>query len=263
DDLVNQKVRAQEHSFTNGQEECLCTFLLSWCHGTKAGTLALAKIEDICFIQSSSVLDPRLTSFLQISKEKLEICPSHSASVGKGGLLNQGSGSRCPTLERNLSCILQAEGAGKFPSKEFDIEGKVCHGRMEDADLGAAADLSINVKQGADHHFLFIENLEKDVSPSTVVSFIHEQTSISAEAYVFPSLLSELYTRGALVVDSAEKLHDLQSFINKPGQMIASSRGRYIYIYIYHLVRFFRISPLLCIIVSDQFVISFLLGMER
>ncbi|GAB4859317.1 hypothetical protein Ancab_010779 [Ancistrocladus abbreviatus] len=225
-DAIVDAVETLEHSFMKG-EECRCTFLLSWIHGPKAGTLASVKIGDICFIESCSVMDPRLTSFLKISKQKLEISSSGMESVDEGCVLNQGSGSHCHSFKRKSSCGLQKrEGAGQFTSTKRKIEGNFSDERMEDANLGGGLHLKSNVKQSDGHYFILIENVEKDVSPSRVVNFIDKQISISAEAYVFPSLSSELYTRVALVVDSVEKLEKLWDFLHKPGQMITSSRGR-------------------------------------
>lgn len=85
----------------------------------------------------------------------------------------------------------------------------------QDADLG-----------GADNYSILIENLEKDLSPSTITEFIHQQTSIVSQSYVFPSSSKESYARGAIVLNTHKDLQVLCKFFNNPGHIIISSRGR-------------------------------------
>lgn len=85
----------------------------------------------------------------------------------------------------------------------------------QDADLG-----------GADNYLILIENLEKDLSPSTITEFIHQQTSIVSQSYVFASSSKESYARGAIVLNTHKDLQVLCKFFNNPGHIIISSRGR-------------------------------------
>lgn len=100
---------------------------------------------------------------------------------------------------------------------------RICHeANRQDKDLGGS-----NMRESGIHHFILIENLEKDLSPSSIMEFIHKQTSISAEAYIFPNLSSESFTRGAIVVECKEKLKKMYDFLNNPDHIVTSSRGRY------------------------------------
>ncbi|GAB2242700.1 hypothetical protein Droror1_Dr00019475 [Drosera rotundifolia] len=84
-DAVVDAVRPKEHAFKNGEEECRCTFILSWLHGPKAGTLEASKIENMCLVRSSDKMDPRLATFLRICREKLGISsPGSRSGVGGG-----------------------------------------------------------------------------------------------------------------------------------------------------------------------------------
>lgn len=89
----------------------------------------------------------------------------------------------------------------------------------QDKDLGG-------VKESDGHHFILMENLEKNLCPLTMMDFLHERTLITAQAYVFPSSLAETYARGAILVDSRAKLKRIYEFINNPNHFIVSSSGR-------------------------------------
>lgn len=82
------------------------------------------------------------------------------------------------------------------------------------------------VKDTGFHHYIILENLEKNLSPVLMTEFIHEHTSITAQAYVFLSLSAETYARGALVLNSKSKLKRIYEFINNPNHFIVSSSGR-------------------------------------
>lgn len=98
-----------------------------------------------------------------------------------------------------------------------------CHeANRQDKDLGGS-----NMGETGIHQFILIENLELDLSPSSIMEFIHKQTSISAEAYIFPNLSSESFMRGAIVVECKKKLKKIYDFLNNPDHIVTSSRGRY------------------------------------
>lgn len=73
----------QEHSFETGEEECLCTFILSWLHGPLAGRMTAENIESICRLQFNVEKDPAVASFLKTVREKIEIT-GDSNSLSKG-----------------------------------------------------------------------------------------------------------------------------------------------------------------------------------
>ncbi|KAM0072805.1 putative SAWADEE domain-containing protein [Helianthus debilis subsp. tardiflorus] len=88
-----------------------------------------------------------------------------------------------------------------------------------DIDMGGA-------KTTDRHHYIVLENLEKDLCPLLMMDFIQEHTSITAQTYVFPSLLLETNARGAIMVDSFTKLKRIYDFINNPNHLITSFSGR-------------------------------------
>lgn len=91
-----------------------------------------------------------------------------------------------------------------------------------DEDLGGN-----DVAQSDDLRFILIDNLETDLSPTTICQFIYNHTSISPEAYVFPSRSSVPYTSGAVILDSETKLEKIFEFLINPEHIIVSKRGRY------------------------------------
>ncbi|KAK9156359.1 hypothetical protein Sjap_003839 [Stephania japonica] len=96
----------------------------------------------------------------------------------------------------------------------------------QDVDLGGKTSVADNVKNVGVCHFVLIENLEKDLAPSTIEEFIKRHISIACQAHVYPCLSSETYTRGIISVESQEKLLKLYNFLRNPAHMILSSRGR-------------------------------------
>lgn len=69
-----------EHSFANGEEECLCTFILSWLHGPNAGNITAENIGHICKVQVTEEIHPVVASFLKTVREKLVVASSNSNS---------------------------------------------------------------------------------------------------------------------------------------------------------------------------------------
>lgn len=76
-------------------------------------------------------------------------------------------------------------------------------------------------------HFLLIDNLEKDLSALTISEFIYKQTSVSSQAYVFPSRSPELYARGAIVSECKMEIEKIYHSLNNSDQLIVSAKGRY------------------------------------
>ncbi|TXG55566.1 hypothetical protein EZV62_020822 [Acer yangbiense] len=78
---VVEQVNHKKHSFADGEEECLCSFLLVWQHGPNANSLTEKKIESICIVQSIQNLNPNLASFIKMAKEKIKTYAHKSSSV--------------------------------------------------------------------------------------------------------------------------------------------------------------------------------------
>lgn len=59
-----------DHSFCNGEEECLCTFVVSWLHGPKKGYLTSTGIEGMCIIKGVAQVSPKISFRLEIGEPK-------------------------------------------------------------------------------------------------------------------------------------------------------------------------------------------------
>ncbi|XP_024965369.1 uncharacterized protein LOC112505687 isoform X2 [Cynara cardunculus var. scolymus] len=203
-DAIVDSVHYKEHT----PEKCLCTYLLVWQHGPEEGNITATSIEDICLIMPGAV-DPKVTDFAKIVKEKLGL-------VYKRPFLSRKTSSN-ETLDElqdfdsagHSSYVGFSKGRGGFYPPLSD----------HDRDLGG-------VKETGCHHYIILENLEKDLSPSSMMEFLHVQTSITPQAFLFPSLSAETYARGAVVVDSRPKLKRIYEFLSNPNHFIVSSSGR-------------------------------------
>ncbi|KAK2647947.1 hypothetical protein Ddye_015436 [Dipteronia dyeriana] len=103
-----------------------------------------------------------------------------------------------------------------LPCEEVGRSSNLLKRGREDADFGGVGN----------YYTILLENVEKELSPSTIIEFIHRQTSVTVQAYVLPSLPSERYTRGVIVLDFQKDLEDLCGFLNNPDHFIVSSKGR-------------------------------------
>ncbi|XP_040370441.1 uncharacterized protein LOC112190288 isoform X1 [Rosa chinensis] len=83
-----------------------------------------------------------------------------------------------------------------------------------------------DVDIGGVPYVVMVENLEKGISPFTIMEFIHQQVSISCQVLVSPSLSSEAYARGTITVNSKKNLDKLSGFLENPDHSIISSKGR-------------------------------------
>ncbi|KAF7140481.1 hypothetical protein RHSIM_Rhsim06G0177900 [Rhododendron simsii] len=236
-DAVVEAVHYVEHSFAKEEEECLCSFLLFWQHGPNEGNVTSGSIADITLIQHFSQLHSTLASFVKMAKEKVRVTSFASGSVCDANALtfknvklgkedNHLSNDRKSSLSQNglqASNIIK-NGVRQSGSLLLTREGnsRKCHeANRQDKDLGGS-----NMGETGIHQFILIENLELDLSPSSIMEFIHKQTSISAEAYIFPNLSSESFMRGAIVVECKKKLKKIYDFLNNPDHIVTSSRGR-------------------------------------
>ncbi|KAI8008683.1 hypothetical protein LOK49_LG07G02773 [Camellia lanceoleosa] len=231
-DAVVEAVHHVEHSFAKEEEECFCTFLLFWQHGPNEGNVTASGIANLCLIQPFEQMDSRVVTFSKMAKEKVKIARPTPGSVSDGKT-SLGKSATFDKEDRNLSTVQEStlsqcglqEGVRQFGSLAHTKEGRInkFHERNhQDIDFGGGS----YMREFGSHHFMLIENLEKDLSPSSIMEFIHKQTSISPQAYVFPSLSSETYTRGVIVLDCKKKLEKIYEFLNNPDQIVMSSRGR-------------------------------------
>ncbi|XP_004290477.1 PREDICTED: uncharacterized protein LOC101306976 isoform 2 [Fragaria vesca subsp. vesca] len=83
-----------------------------------------------------------------------------------------------------------------------------------------------DVDIGGVPYVVMVENLEKGISPFTIMEFIHQQVSISCQVLVSPSLSREAYSRATITVSSKRNLDKLSEFLENPNHSIISSGGR-------------------------------------
>ncbi|KAL4555349.1 hypothetical protein LXL04_037967 [Taraxacum kok-saghyz] len=211
-DAIVDAVYFKEHT----PEKCLCTYLLFWQHGPDEGNITAAPIDGICHIMSGA-LDPKITDFLKPVREKLTRPSSQSSHTSKTPFLSRKTSSN-QTLKKlqasssdsssneDSSSVRFSKGTGKFKTELYN----------QDKEMGGIKET------GSHHHYIILENLEKNLSPVIMTEFIHEQTSITTSAFVFPSLSTETYARGAVIVDTRQKLKMIHEFITNPNHFIVS-----------------------------------------
>ncbi|KAL5730673.1 hypothetical protein ACHQM5_003470 [Ranunculus cassubicifolius] len=235
------QINSLEHTFEKGEEVCTCKFVLYWLHGPNERTKTLTKIEHICLIRSETAeTDLTLAPFLNLSRDKLKMAsqccnvstcqhkptPQHRES--KAGLKKKTKSSKKPVRTtgrfKGIPFSLLLSGFDEVKRINVFLTGG-WENTEQDKDLGGKFCLTEN-NGVSGSHFILIENLEKDLSPSTIVDFINNQVSVHSQAQLFPSLSFEPYARGVIVVDSQEELQKLADFLDNPAHIISSSRGR-------------------------------------
>lgn len=217
-DAIIEVIHNVDHSFNNGEEECLCTFVVSWLHGPKKGYLTDTGIEGMCILKGVAQVGPRIASFLKLVNRNLgkSSCMLTSASKYE---ISASEGSSCENGGSNLSIISSFEGMNSDKSIVAVTTGATnTNSRLweDDRDLGGQCPSS---------HLIFIENLERNLLPSSFRDFIHEHTSVPSQAYILPSP-SMPYARGIIVVDSQDKHQKVLQFLDNPSHLIVSSAGR-------------------------------------
>ncbi|XP_023752138.1 uncharacterized protein LOC111900487 [Lactuca sativa] len=204
-DAIVDGVCYKEHK----PEKCVCTYLLCWKHGPGEGTVTAENIVDVCFIKSGAP-DPRVTDFAKLVMEKLS---SQSSLIPKTPFL-----SRKTSSNQTFNKLQEFSGDGDSCFSGFSEE----KGRFKTELIDQDRDMG-GVKETESHHFIILENLEKDLSPVLMKDFIYEQTSIPTHTYVFQSLSNEPYARGIIIVDSKQKLKRIHEFISNPNHFIVST----------------------------------------
>ncbi|TYH44064.1 hypothetical protein ES332_D11G168400v1 [Gossypium tomentosum] len=215
-DAIVDDVLRKKHSNLNGQEECECIFLLFWLHGPNVGNLANKGVADICLLQDSE-LHPKLIYFMEISMQNIvKALPDFVPGTTSDDLVCNIVARLRETNGRPLSGSLrQGKYAQRSLSEVWPPQGGTCDNR-QDTDVGGDKRLYV----------ILVQNLEKDLSSSAVSKFIHEQTSIATQVYIFPSLPWEPYTNGVIMMDCKKDVEQLFGFLQCPNQFTVSSNGR-------------------------------------
>ncbi|KAK7304862.1 hypothetical protein VNO77_42754 [Canavalia gladiata] len=221
-DAIVDGVQEAVHSWTRKEEQCSCTFILCWLHGPNASNLTTAKIESICIVQPSLELDPAVTLFLEMAREKIVLFLPHSIPVSKGveGLEIVPYCNKSSNTPRRVGYFERMEKekrrARRSVVKVRLSEVSSHDRRMEDRDLEGVNKVCM----------ILIANMDKELCPYAVTEFLRKHTSVSARVFIFPSLPSEVYTSGAIMLDSEKVFQKMCDFLNNPNLIITSSTGR-------------------------------------
>ncbi|XP_055800962.1 uncharacterized protein LOC129870268 isoform X1 [Solanum dulcamara] len=223
-DAVVEAIHNENHTFNNGAEECLCTFVLSWLHGPKKDDLANSGIEGICIIKGTAQVDPRIASFLKLANQKLRksSCKSTSTSE-KDNSASKGS-SRTKRV-RYLSSEQKSDSSFKGISSAKNVVDVRCTTEATDYSRHWDHDKDLG-GQRSNYHLMLVENLERNLLPSSLRDFIHEHTSVWSQVYISPCPSYMPYARGIIVVDCEEKLKKINLFLDNPTHLVVSSKGR-------------------------------------
>ncbi|XP_054814915.1 uncharacterized protein LOC129315320 isoform X4 [Prosopis cineraria] len=122
---------------------------------------------------------------------------------------------KCGFLERLYKETRCARRSVSKTSSSYRI-AKLLSNRKEDRDLGGKKSMFM----------ILVGNLDKALSPTTIGEFLYGHTFVSPKVFAFPSLSSELFTRGAFIVDSEGDFKRVRNFLSDPTQIIVSSTGR-------------------------------------
>ncbi|MCD7462794.1 hypothetical protein HAX54_049374, partial [Datura stramonium] len=223
-DAVVEAIHRESHSFHNGVEECLCTFVLSWLHGPKKDYLTSSGIEGICIIKGTPQVDPRLASFLNLANQKLRKSSCTSTSTSEQDNSASKGLSRTKRV-RYLSSVQKSDSSLKGISSAKNVVDVRCKTEATDYSRHWDHDKDLG-GQCSNCHVMLVENLERNLLPSSLRDFIREHTSVWSQTYISPCPSYMPYARGIIVVDCEEKLQKINLFLDNPTHLVVSSKGR-------------------------------------
>ncbi|KAF4349677.1 uncharacterized protein LOC115717198 [Cannabis sativa] len=222
-DAIVEEVDHCEHSFANGEEECLCSFILSWLHGPLAGYITAERLEQICRVHHRDEIDSVVASFLSKVKAKLKTgsCRSNH-QVTRGVTHNNHGEPPMMKISHNLSFSHHLKQETKFTKwilsdtllSKWAI-GRPCEKTGQDIDIG-----------GVKNYLIFVDNIDKDLTHIEIMEFIKEKVSVASQAFLFPSLSSDVCTRVCIMLDTQSHFEKLCNFLSNPDHIIVSLSGR-------------------------------------
>ncbi|XP_019194062.1 PREDICTED: uncharacterized protein LOC109188036 isoform X4 [Ipomoea nil] len=220
-DALVEAVHRKKHSLVNGQEECLCEFVLSWTHGPKEGLFTIAGVASICTIKDDCQVDQQIASFSKLAKDKLQVSsrkstaiPRNKVSALKGSVLAKG-GSHLSIDQKDIQNGWKLDD-GKGETKNTGTMSNHDANQDQDKDLGG---------ETLNSHFILIGNLERTLSPSSIREFIYRHTFISPQAYILLSS-STPFARAVIVLDCKKQHEKVYRFLDNPDHFVVSMRGR-------------------------------------
>ncbi|KAL5537695.1 hypothetical protein UlMin_042906 [Ulmus minor] len=207
-DAVVEGVDRQEHSFEEGEEECTCSYILSWLHGPNTGKYTAEDIGHICRVQFGQELNPIVASFLSKGRKKLGIKPDVELATGLNHKLDFPHHLKEATssMKWSLSYTWSPNCTIGYP----------CETKGQDKNTGG----------DGKGYMVFIDNLEKDLTPATIEEFLRKEVSVSCQASVSPSLNLDICTRGSIFFDSKTIFNKFCDFMEDTKRIIMSSRNR-------------------------------------
>ncbi|CAL5203541.1 unnamed protein product [Lathyrus oleraceus] len=208
-DAIVEAVEERPHS-RKKNEECHCTFILFWLHGPNSGNMTAAEIGDICTVQPIIEVDPVVASFLEIVKKRIasksgqEMVPNCNR-----GIENKNRLSLFEQMQKGRRRAKRSVLGDGSPKVSLDEN-------MEDIELEGKRNVCM----------ILMGNLDKELCPSTAVEFLCKHTQVSTSVFIFSSLSSEIYTRGAIMSQTEQDFQKLCDFLTNPNHIITSSTGR-------------------------------------
>ncbi|XP_019194060.1 PREDICTED: uncharacterized protein LOC109188036 isoform X2 [Ipomoea nil] len=223
-DALVEAVHRKKHSLVNGQEECLCEFVLSWTHGPKEGLFTIAGVASICTIKDDCQVDQQIASFSKLAKDKLQVSsrkstaiPRNKVSALKGSVLAKG-GSHL-SIDQKATSSQDIQNGWKLDDGKGETKRTMSNhdaNQDQDKDLGG---------ETLNSHFILIGNLERTLSPSSIREFIYRHTFISPQAYILLSS-STPFARAVIVLDCKKQHEKVYRFLDNPDHFVVSMRGR-------------------------------------
>ncbi|TYK31453.1 uncharacterized protein E5676_scaffold455G007670 [Cucumis melo var. makuwa] len=231
-DALVEGVDYLEHSYANGEEECLCNFILLWQRGPNSGNLTIASIANMCQIQFDKINDTVLATFFRKVREKIETRTNRGNICSEDHFPTHNGGGAC----QKDDCSLKLKHRLSF-FERMDQEtrrAKRSSGDVEpwEDQLSLSSRKREVIEQDTDiggmkyQYMILLENLDKGLAPLKLAKFLYEETLILPRVYIFPSLTFELYARGAVVMNCRKNLKRLYDFLDSPDHVILSSQGR-------------------------------------
>lgn len=201
---------------------CDCRFILIWQHGPLVGQKTSVSVQQICVVPSRSPHNPTLDYFLSI------------VSAGQTETTTTSEEHRSKKNDERTMDHSQPKDTVKRPSNHMKFE------RPQPMDLKRPLK-SVGLKRppqpsdvlspkpknnGGTYYFLWVDNLEKDVSHITISDYLYEQTSIPCHVQLSNCSVPTMCYGGRIIVKNERHAKKLLNFLLDPAHIVISSRGR-------------------------------------
>ncbi|KAI3915209.1 hypothetical protein MKX01_035468 [Papaver californicum] len=249
---VVESVHREPHTRKGGEESCSCTFVVGWLEGPRENCTEQVGLERLCKLQPGSPLfDHALLHFTKKSRAQLDLVSNdiqlpakkvkevlsrgqrRSSKLSVKSAVAKSDSTLAKSFEQSCGVHTNSKEA-TLVEKMFQVNYEACGGNSvmkvegagKDTGLGGISMIPEVLNKVDGPYHILIENLEKDLEPLMIMSFLFNYFSINCRAFVFPSLSSDPSTRGIIVADTKEMINKLLNYLHNPDQLIVSSRGR-------------------------------------